>query len=139
MSELRYFPGSEQTVEIVLDGAATGGALSLMRLRMPPGAGAPLHRHSREDETLIVSEGALWVELEGSERTLGAGEAVFLPRGSLHAFRSDAGAVVAVIASPAGLEDFFRVVCPLGPDDPPPADDDVRAALDRAGLDFSGV
>ncbi len=139
MSELRHFPGTEQTIEVVLDGEATGGALSVMRLRMPPGAGAPRHRHTREAETLLVTDGELWVELEGAERTLGAGEAVFLPQGSLHAFRSDAGATVEVVATPAGLEDFFRVVCPLEPDGPPPADDDVRAALERAGLDLSGV
>lgn len=138
MTELRYFPGTEQTVQIVLGGEATGGALSLMRLRMPAGASAPRHRHTREAETLLVTTGELWVELEGVERTLGAGEAVFLPQGSLHAFRSDTGAVVEVVATPAGLEEFFRVVCPLDRDAPPPADDKVRAALERSGLDFSG-
>lgn len=139
MTERRYFPGTEQTIEILLDGDATGGALSLMRLRMPPGAGAPKHRHTREAETLLVAKGELWVELEGVERTLGAGEAIFLPQGSLHAFRSDAGAVVDVVATPAGLEKFFRAVCPLTPDEPSPADDAVRAALELAGLDFSGA
>jgi quercetin dioxygenase-like cupin family protein len=136
--ELRHFPGSEQTIEIVLDAAATGGALALLTLRMPPGTGAPPHRHHREDETLLVREGELWVQLGGDERTLGPGEAAFLPQGSLHAFRSDGGAVVDVIAVPAGLEEFFRVLCPLDPDAPPPSDEEVAAATERAGLDFSG-
>jgi quercetin dioxygenase-like cupin family protein len=139
VSELRFFPGTEQTIEIVLDGAATNGALSLMRLRLPPGAGAPRHRHNREAETLLVADGELVVELDGVERALSAGEAAYLPRGSLHAFRSDGGATVDVVATPAGLEDFFRAVCPLDPDGAPPADEDVRAALERAGLDFSGA
>jgi quercetin dioxygenase-like cupin family protein len=139
VTELRHFPGTDQTIEILLDGDATGGAVSLMRLRMPPGAGAPRHRHTREAETLLVTEGELWVELEGAERTLGAGEAIFLPLGSLHAFRSDAGAVVEVVATPAGLEELFRVVCTLERTSPPPAEEDVRSALERAGLDFSGT
>jgi quercetin dioxygenase-like cupin family protein len=139
VTEVRFFPGTEQTVEILLDAEDTGGALSLMRLRMPPGAGAPRHRHRLEAETLVVTEGELWVELEGQERVLAAGEAIHLSVGSLHAFRSDPGAVVDVIATPAGLEEFFRVVCTAEPNEPPPADEDVRIAFERAGLDFSGV
>ena len=42
MSELRHFLGTEQTIEIVLDGDATGGELALMTLRMPAGAGVPM-------------------------------------------------------------------------------------------------
>jgi quercetin dioxygenase-like cupin family protein len=139
VTEVRYFPGTEQTIEILLDGSDTDGALSLMRLQMPPGAGAPRHRHTLEAETLVVDEGEIRVELGGQERVLGAGEAIHLPVGSLHAFRSDLGAVVDVVATPAGLEEFFRVACTVHRDAPPPADEDVRAALERAGLDFSGV
>jgi quercetin dioxygenase-like cupin family protein len=109
-----------------------------MTLHMPPGAGAPPHRHTKETETLLVREGELWVELEGDERVVGPGAAVFVPEGSLHQFRSDAGAVVDVIAVPAGLEEFFRAVCPEDPDDPPPPSEEAQAALVRAGLDFSG-
>ena len=139
MTERLYFPGTEQTIEILLDAAETDGALSLMRLRMPPGAGAPRHRHRLEAETLVVVSGELRVELEGNERVRTQGEAIHLPIGSLHAFRSDPGAVVDVIATPAGLEDFFRVVCTAGPDEPAPSEEDVRAAFERAGLDFSGA
>ena len=138
MTELRYFPGSAQTIEIVLDSAATEGALALLTLRVPPGAGAPPHRHRRESETLLVREGELWVELGGAESTLGPGDAVHLPQGSLHQFRSDRGAVVDVIVVPAGLEDFFRTLCAEDPEAPPPTDDEVAAATERAGLDFSG-
>jgi quercetin dioxygenase-like cupin family protein len=139
VSELRYFAGSEQTVEIVLDAAATGGELALMTLRMPPGAGAPPHRHTLESETLVVREGSLSVDVEGASRVLGPGEAVFLARGALHSFVAEAGAVVDVLAVPAGLEEFFRTVSPLEPDAPAPEPDVVAAALERHGLDFSGT
>lgn len=138
MTELRYFPGTEQTIEILLDAGATGGTLALLRFRMPPGAAAPLHRHTRESETLAVVDGELSVEVDGTSRRLAKGEAIHLPQGSLHAFSSDGGATIDVIATPAGLEEFFRAVCPLDPDAPPVPEDEARAALERAGLDFSG-
>jgi quercetin dioxygenase-like cupin family protein len=137
-TELRHFPGSAQTIEILLDAAASGGALALMTLHMPPGAGAPPHRHTKERETLLVREGELLVELEGEERVVGPGAAVFMPLGSLHRFHSDGGAVVDVVAVPAGLEEFFRVVCSEDPEAPPAPEDVLHAALERAGLDFSG-
>ena len=139
MSELLHFPGSAQTVEIVLDAASTDGELALMTLRMPAGAGAPPHRHTQESETLAVREGALEVDVDGVAQTLGPGEAVFLARNVLHGFRSPEGAVVDVLAVPAGLEDFFRVVCTSEAGAPAPDPADVAAALERHGLDFSGA
>ena len=139
MSELLHFPGSTQTVEIVLDSAATAGELALMTLRIPPGAGAPPHRHTLESETLVVREGTLTVELEGERRELAADEAVHLPRGVLHAFVSAGGGVVDVLVVPAGLEDFFRTICGREPDPPPPDQAVLAAALERHGLDFSGT
>ena len=139
MSELLYFAGSGQTIEVVLDGAATRGELALLRLRLPAGAGSPLHRHSLESETLLVREGSLAVEVEGERRELGPGDAVSLARGVLHAFGSETGAVVDVIAVPAGLEAFFRAICVAEPDATPPDGAVVTAALERHGLDFSGT
>ena len=139
MSELRHFPGSSQTIEIVLDGTATGGELAVMTLRVPPGAGAPAHRHTLESETLLVREGSLAVEVEGERRDLRTGSAVHIPRGVLHAFVSDSGAVVDVLVLPAGLEDFFRAICALEPDAPPADPAVVAAAMERHGLDFSGT
>jgi quercetin dioxygenase-like cupin family protein len=139
MSELRHFPGTEQTIEIVLDGDATGGELALMTLRMPAGAGAPPHRHTLESETLVIREGILAVEVEGEQQELGPGAAVHLRRGVLHSFVSEGGAVVDVLVVPAGLEEFFRTICPLDPDAPPPDPADLAAALERHGLDFNGT
>lgn len=139
MTELRYFLGTGQTIEIVLDGDSTGGELALMTLRMPAGAGAPPHRHTLESETLVVREGSLAVQLDSERRVVAAGEAVHLPRGALHSFESEQGAVVDVLAVPAGLEGFFRAICPLEPDGPAPDPADIAAALERHGLDFSGT
>lgn len=138
MTELRFFPGSAQTIEIRLDASDTDGELALMELRLTPGDGAPPHRHSQEAETLLVREGELTVELDGDELRLGPGEAAFVRVGALHSFVSDTGAVVDVVATPAGLEEFFRAVCPDDPEAEPPSDEEFAEALERAGLDFSG-
>jgi quercetin dioxygenase-like cupin family protein len=139
VSERRHFPGSEQTIEIVLDGAATGGELALMTLRMPAAAGSPLHRHTQESETLVLRDGSLEVVVAGARRELRPGEAVHLARGVLHSFRSEGGAVLDVLVVPAGLEEFFRAICPLHRDAPPPDPAVVAEALGRHGLDFSGT
>jgi len=139
VSERRYFAGTDQTIEIVLDAAATGGELGVMTLRLPPGAGSPPHRHNKESETFVVREGELEVDLEGEAQTIMPGEAIFLPRGALHSFVSPAGALVAVLIVPAGLEEFFRATCPTEPDGPLPDEGTVAAALERHGLDFSGA
>jgi quercetin dioxygenase-like cupin family protein len=139
VSEVRHFPGSTQTIEIVLDGAATGGELALMTLRMPPGAGSPLHRHTLETETLVVRDGLLAVEIEGEHRELGPGGAMYLRRGVLHSFVSEGGAVVDVLVVPAGLEEFFRTICTLEPDAAPADPGVIAAAVERHGLDFSGT
>jgi quercetin dioxygenase-like cupin family protein len=139
MSELRHFLGTEQTIEIVLDGDATGGELALMTLRMPAGAGAPPHRHTLESETIVIREGILVVEVEGERRELGPGGAVHLRRGVLHSFVSEGGAVVDVLVVPAGLEEFFRTICTLEPDAAPADPGAIAAAVERHGLDFSGT
>jgi hypothetical protein len=45
-------------VRFMVDGAESGGGFSLVEHPMPPRSlGAPLHRHSREDEYSYVLEG----------------------------------------------------------------------------------
>lgn len=113
-------------VEVLLDGAATGGAFCLLRLVLEPAGEAGWHAHTREDETLVVVEGDLDVETEAGEQGLEPGEAAFLRRGVRHAFRAGQdGAHVLVFATPSGLEDFFRAL---------PDGVDPQAAADAAGL-----
>jgi quercetin dioxygenase-like cupin family protein len=83
-----------------------------------PGAGAPWHRHTLEDETIIVLEGTLVVH-DGKRRELAAGEAHVLPRGTRHAFANGSGAVARVlfVCSPGGLEQFFRALTRAEPAD----------------------
>ena len=116
-------------VEIRLDGAATGGALALAHVTVPPGAGAGFHRHTLEDETIVVTEGELTLAFDDGERVVPSGGDVFLPRGTRHSFRNDGSRIVRAffVATPAGLEEFFRSL---------ERGEDPAAAAARAGLEL---
>jgi mannose-6-phosphate isomerase-like protein (cupin superfamily) len=112
----------------------TDGAYSILELTLPPGAGAPLHVHHREDEIFYVVEGDCEIQFSLSK----AGAVVVLPKGLPHAFRNPGAAhtKLLITAVPGGLEKFFEESSAVSADDP-----DRRARLDdiarRYQLDFS--
>ena len=82
------------------------GGLSVVEQRAQRGYATPPHVHSREDETLVVLEGAL--EYTVGER---AGESAFLPHHEGHRF-----AVVSerahhlMLITPGGFEEMFQAI-----------------------------
>jgi quercetin dioxygenase-like cupin family protein len=46
----------------------------------------PMHLHPDVDEALYIIEGEILLNVEGEERTVGAGGFTFAPRGCAHAF-----------------------------------------------------
>jgi quercetin dioxygenase-like cupin family protein len=105
---------------------------TVLELELAPGSGAGPHVHTREDETIAVLDGALAFEAAAAPRVLRAGEAVFVPRGTEHAFANEGeGRVRAhVVCVPGGLERFFREVARAG------TEDEAATAAERAGLRF---
>jgi quercetin dioxygenase-like cupin family protein len=92
--------------------AETGGSLSVFEAVVPPGAGAPPHTHTHEDEGFYVTAGEMVFEIEGHNLPLrlAAGGFVLAPRGSRHAFRneSSADARMLTLSLPGtGLERMF--------------------------------
>lgn len=97
-------------VQFMIDGADTGGALSIVEHPFEVGALVPPHVHTQEDEISIVLEGQIGFRSEDQEVVLGAGGYIVKPRNQVHAMWN-AGKVPArmiEIISPAGFEDFFR-------------------------------
>jgi quercetin dioxygenase-like cupin family protein len=90
----------------------TGQQFSAWESIVPPGAGAPLHTHTREDEAFYVLSGEVLVEAEGADGPLrlGPGGFLFAPRNRRHGYRN-IGTVAArllVFAMPgAGLDRMF--------------------------------
>jgi len=72
------------------------GGTTFLHVRMPPGAGAPMHATDTIDYITMIS-GEMTIVTETGEAVLRAGD-VFVDRGVLHAWRND-GAQDAVYTS----------------------------------------
>ena len=114
-----------------LFGEQTNGLVSIVEHPFPVGACVPPHRHTREDEYSIVTEGEIGFRSGDREVVLGAGGYITKPRGEIHTMWN-AGKVPArmiEVISPAGFEHFFWGVGEAAADGPP--DPETIAALAR--------
>jgi quercetin dioxygenase-like cupin family protein len=101
-------PGSGR-INVLLRGEESGGRISLMDNRVPPGRpGPPLHRHDF-DELFVVLDGELTFRLGEERIARRAGEVAFAPRGVDHTFANlaDAEARTLIVCTPAGFERYF--------------------------------
>jgi quercetin dioxygenase-like cupin family protein len=102
---------------------ATGGRLAIVEHQAERGLGSPVHRHHVDDETFLVLEGELRVEVGGQAQAAGAGAVAFLPRGLPHAFVvTSPQARYLTIHTPAGFDQFaIAAGTSVGPTSRPPA------------------
>ena len=89
----------------------TGQAWSLMEAVLPLDAGPPPHEHPW-DEAYYVVEGEVDFVLGDSARRVRAGDFLYAPGGTVHAFKGASAhpARVLVFDAPAAAEGFFREV-----------------------------
>ena len=85
--------------------------LAAMSASIKPGQGHSFHRHPSQEEVLYVIDGQIEQWIEGEKRTLGAGDAIFIAPGIVHASFNAGGddARVIVIFSPC-VGDGFEAV-----------------------------
>ena len=104
-------------VRFMIDGSQSGGGFSLVEHPMGPRVlGAPMHRHTHEDEYSFVLEGRIGAML-GEEVVYGdVGDLIFKPRGQWHSFwnAGDELARILEIISPAGFEKYFEEMVDMG-------------------------
>jgi mannose-6-phosphate isomerase-like protein (cupin superfamily) len=103
-------------VRFMVDAAESGGSFSLVEHPMEPRAlGAPMHRHSREDEYSYVLEGRISAQLGDELVYAQAGDLIFKPRGQWHTFWNpgEEPARILEIISPGGFERYFERVSEL--------------------------
>jgi quercetin dioxygenase-like cupin family protein len=127
-------------VQMHLGGAETGGEFCMFTTTTPPGAGPPLHRHLRECEWFLPLEGRVEFWVDGEWRAVALGTTVYIPRGTVHAFRNagDVPLRMLIHTAPAGFDLFFfrcaEVFAQPGPPDMPR----LMAIAAEHGIEFVG-
>jgi quercetin dioxygenase-like cupin family protein len=136
-------------LRVSLTGQDTAGSLALIEHVGRRGTGTPLHRHTREAETFIVLDGDLDGWSDEDHTVVSAGDTLFLPAGSEHAFRvrSDTARFL-VLITPAGFEQFIVATgTPSEPDaelppvpgpPPPEAVERIAQVLSNYGVSVTG-
>jgi quercetin dioxygenase-like cupin family protein len=87
-----------------------GGRVAVVEVMTPAGVpGPPPHHHEDADEFFYVTAGRLGVLRDETWTSLGIGDYMNIPRGSVHSFRNDGPDEVHVITGfePQGFERFF--------------------------------
>jgi mannose-6-phosphate isomerase-like protein (cupin superfamily) len=105
---------SHETVRVVRE---TPEELEVEATWAPSDAQPPPHVHPAQDERFEVLAGRLTASVEGSERTLGPGERLEIPRGTPHKMWNAGGEPAAALwqTRPAGrTAEWFRTVDRLG-------------------------
>lgn len=130
------FAGME--THILIDGEASGGALCVLEMHIGPGGGAPDHISYPEDKLFIVRRGSISFRVDGEELVASQGDHISVPRGHAHGFQADpgGGAVMVLVASPAGHDAFFRA---MGQLQMPHDLDKVRSVCDQFGQKIIGL
>ncbi|HTE25741.1 cupin domain-containing protein [Flavitalea sp.] len=111
-------------VDVKISGKDTDGDLAIFeQTAVLPGRGWPRHVHHSQDKTFYVTEGEYLFKLGDDKYRLNAGDSIYLPRKSPHAWiqLSETGKAN-ITMQPAGkLEAFFVAIASLT-HDPTPAE-----------------
>ena len=87
----------------------TGGAFTLMEITFERGGAPPPHIHHKEVEAFYLLDGEMTFFAGGQTLPAQAGSTALLPIGLFHSYTIDTEtARTLLIASPSGLEKFFR-------------------------------
>jgi len=104
--DARWWLGSLAIIKAT--GKETDGRYTLVDVREPEDAFAPLHVHHREDEAFWILEGEFTFEIGADTIKATPGSFVFGPRGVPHRYTVDKGpARLLYVLSPAGFEELI--------------------------------
>lgn len=86
----------------------TAGTFSMMEVMLPLGAGPPPHHHDW-DEAYYIADGEVRFQVGDLVKRVGAGDFVYAPAGTVHAFQglSELAARVLILDAPAHAAEFF--------------------------------
>jgi mannose-6-phosphate isomerase-like protein (cupin superfamily) len=127
-----------ETVIIRRDPAGQPIDAAVVEEIVPPGVGAPLHRHSREDEICYVIEGTFRIWRGEEVLDVRAGGVALLPRDQIHSFQNvgEATGRLLTVIVPAGFERFFEAIADRSLAEG--EDDRIAAVAGEFGLEILG-
>jgi quercetin dioxygenase-like cupin family protein len=99
------------TYTVLVSGNDTAGRYCLIDMYVPPGGGPPPHRHDFE-EMFTILEGEIELTFRGVKSVGRTGMTINIPANAPHSFRniSERPARLLCMGSPAGLDEFFKLV-----------------------------
>ena len=99
-------------MKVMMPAEHTGGTFSALVGEIKPGEGPPPHLHRDREEYFFVLEGTYDLSVNGSHTTIGPGTLVFVPRGTVHAFKNVGTGVGKVLewTIPGNNYAYFRAI-----------------------------
>lgn len=110
-------PSAGGQITMKVEGSETGGTVTVFENVLRPHAPGPArHFHPSWTEMFYVLDGEMLFEVGGQQRSGPAGAFVFVPPGTVHAFRNptDKPATLLITFIPGGFEGFFDAGKNLG-------------------------
>lgn len=106
-------------IRFLLEGEASAGSVAVFEFDVPAGSKVPVaHSHNGYEETIYGLEGTLTWTIEGTPLDVGPGEALCIPRGTVHHFDNthdtDAKALAIVtpgILGPGYFRELAAILC----------------------------
>lgn len=101
------------TVRFLITGENSGGTIAAFELMVPAAQylAAPAHSHDQFEETIYGIEGVLTWTVDGKQIDVGPGQALCIPRGSIHRFDNNSSQDVKALCliTPARIgPQYFR-------------------------------
>ena len=122
----------------VLSKSVNGSAAVVEHTLEPKSLGAPMHRHTFEDEISCILEGELTVIQNGIVETAGPGGYVVKPRGIFHTFWNSGNVRTRFIEIivPGNFERYFAEIEPFLPKGQPPHFEKLAETAKKYGLEM---
>jgi quercetin dioxygenase-like cupin family protein len=132
----RVFFRALGTTYKVLSKSVNGCAAVVEHTVEPKSIGAPMHKHTHEDEISYVLKGELSVIQDGVVQTAGPGQYIVKPRGIFHTFWNAGNERIRFIEviTPGNFEYYFAELAPYLESGKPPQMDKVRETGAKYGL-----
>src|SRR6516164_571128 len=105
-------------IRFLITAEDSNGAVAVFEGTVPGGQrlAVPAHSHNHYEETVYVTHGILTFTVDGTEIDIGPGQALCIPRGSIHRFDNkgiEDVKAVCVVTPPAIGPEYFREVAGL--------------------------